>query len=333
MPRTRAMLNLAVSPYHLSTREPVAAIALTLCDRAVTALPEPAEGRTREDVRAAVDRVPRLLRVLEAWRWSGPLWQSGVVGAGEPGDHVFDGVLAAGREVCNDAAFARLAAGAAPPPPASGQTAPRAGDAADLWLDALCADLLRGGPDPRISTTITAAMDRYAASHSCVAVRGPTDSLAQRAEARMTVKIFAVALPVMSRAAGGKILELRASLAEPLGALRAAMADALDRGTAAADAREALHAAAADYGRAFEAWFGRAERDDEADQRTMREFVSITGVALPVDAALLSARAAIQGVSRAAGRRSPSASVPTSKPPSGSVLHALLIRPMNVRPV
>lgn len=333
MPAARPMLNLAVSPYHLSTREPVAAIALTLCDHAVTALPEPAEGRSREQVRAAVDRLPRFLRVLESWRWSGPLWRAGVVGAGQvaPPEHAFQGVAAAGRDVSSESAFARLAATVVPPPPRAAAAAEEPTDAEDRWLDALCTDLLRGGPDPRLSTAVTAALDRFAAAHGYIAVRGPTDSLAQRAEARLARKVFSIALPVMSRAAGGKILDLRNTLAEPLAGLRAAMADAFDAVSSGATARQPLTASAAAYTVAFEEWFAAATRDDENDQRTMREFVSITGAVLPVDAAILSARAAMHGVTRAAGRESARGAAQTTGS-GGEPLRALLIRPMNVQP-
>ncbi|MBX3407445.1 MAG: hypothetical protein KF869_11850 [Phycisphaeraceae bacterium] len=333
MAAPRAMLNLAVSPYHLSTREPVAAIALTLCDHAVTALPEPAEGRSRAHIRAAVDRLPRLLRVLESWRWSGPLWRGGVLGSGMPHDRPFDGVGAAGREVWTDEAFARLAATVDPPPRVNeddeSARAAAPGVETDRWLDALCADMLRGGPDPRISTAVVAALDRYAASHGCIAVRGPTDSLAQRAESRLTDRVFALAIPVMSRAAGGKIVDLRAALRGPLEILREAMAGAF--AAAGAPDTAALAAAAGRYTEAFESWFAAATRDDENDQRTMREFVSITGVRLPADSALVSARAAMRGVSRAAGRaRDPRPAQKTDV--IDRALPAMLIRPMNVRP-
>lgn len=328
------MLNLAVSPYHLSTREPVAAIALTLCDRAVTALPEPAEGRSREHIRAAVDRLPRFLRVLESWRWSGPLWRAGVVGAGQlaPPERAFAGVAAAGRDVCAEDAFARLAASAVPPPPRTAAADGEPSDAEDRWLDALCTDLLRGGPDPRLSTAVIAALDRFAAAHGYIAVRGPTDSLAQRAEARLARKVFSIALPVMSRAAGGRILDLRNSLAEPLASLRSAMLGAFESGNEPGATRGALAAAASDYSLAFETWFAEVARDDENDQRTMREFVSITGSVLPADAAILSARAAMHGVTRAAGRTSTRGSAQATDS-GGEPLRALLIRPMNVQPV
>lgn len=333
MPAARPMLNLAVSPYHLSTREPVAAIALTLCDHAVTALPEPAEGRSREHIRAAVDRLPRFLRVLESWRWSGPLWREGIVSAGQfaPPERAFAGVAAAGRDVCTESAFARLAASVSPPPPRTAAAADEPTDAEDRWLDALCTDLLRGGPDPRLSTAVIAALDRFAAAHGYIAVRGPTDSLAQRAEARLARKAFSIALPVMSRAAGGRILDLRHSLADQLAGLRVAMADAFDAGDSAAAARQPLNIAAAAYTTAFEEWFAAATRDDENDQRTMREFVSITGAVLPADAAILSARAAMHGVTRAAARANVRGSANATER-GGKPLRALLVRPMNVQP-
>ena len=297
MAAPRAMLNLAVSPYHLSTREPVAAIALTLCDHAVTALPEPAEGRSRSDIRAAVDRLPRLLRVLESWRWSGPLWRAGVLGSGLPHDRPFDGVGAAGREVWTDEAFARLAATADPPPrvneggDSARATAP--GVEAARWLDALCADMLRGGPDPRISTAVVAALDRYAASHGCIAVRGPTDSLAQRAEARLTDRVFALAIPVMSRAAGGKIVDLRAELRGPLQVLREAMAGAF--AAAGVPNAAALGAAAGRYTEAFESWFAAATA-------TMRTTSAPCGVRQHHGRAMPADSAARLGPRRDAGR-------------------------------
>jgi len=333
-------LNLALSPYHLTTRELTAAVALTIADRAVTLVPQPPDGHSREIIRQAIDRVPRLLRLLEAWRWSGPLWRMGLVAGEANDDRPFSCMTDVAAQISADPTLARIA-----------PTKPRPtdeGDEADRWLDAFCSDLLRGGPDPGLSTVTIGALDRFAANHGFVSVRGATDSLAQRAEKQILQRVASIAIPVMSRAAGGRILELRASLHLELGALRAAISDvwteaalngvALDASPAAARLAEA----AAAYTETFETWFSRVARDDENAERTMRAFVSLTAAVLPTDSALICARAAIRGAARAAGKaparakEKPRASHGTAG--SGALtqaptLRVLIIRPMNVRPV
>ena len=315
-----------MSPYHLTTRELPATVSLTLADAAVTLVPEPAEGPSREAVREAVSRVPRLLRVLESWRWSGPLWRAGLVaGAGVGGETAFAGVAGAERDMFADPSLASITGRAL-----QHQSVP--GDQADRWLDALCTDLLKGGPDPLISTTITAALDRFGAANGFVSVRGPTDSLAQRAEVRLMRRVFSVALPVMSRAAGGRIALLRIDLRKQLVPLRAAMLSAFS-----GDPAIALTGAVAAYTEAFEDWFSRAARDDENAERTMRDYVNISGALLPPDAAFISARAAVRGVSRATrGAGHPATVQPpdahTDQPPP-QMVRTLIVRPMNVRPV
>ena len=317
-------LILAVSPYHLATRELTAAVALTLADRAATLVPEPAEGHGRDDIRRAIERVPRLLRVLEAWRWSGPLWRSGVIAGEAETERPFAAMGPVSEQIAADPALVRL--GGAKPPPA------QSGDEADRWLDSFCSDLLRGGPDPSLSTLTTAAMDHFAAAHGLVSIRGSTDSIAQRAELKLMHKVFSIAIPVMSRAAGSRILELRASLRDELRELRSAISAAWNAKDTTGSAPSAkLAEAAAAYTEAFELWFARAARDDENAERTMRAFVSLTGAFLPADSALVCARAAIRGVARAAGKpTAPSERASAVKAPP---VRVLVIRPMNVRPV
>ncbi len=319
-------LRLVVSPYHLTTRELPATVALMLADAAVTLVPEPAEGRSREAVREAVSRVPRLLRVLESWRWSGPLWRAGLVGGTAPGgEAAFVGVAGAERDMFSDALLASITGRAL-----QHQSVP--GDQADRWLDAVCTDLLKGGPDPLISTAIAGALDRLAGANGLVTVRGPTESLAQRAEVRLMRRVFSIALPVMSRAAGGRIALLRIDLRKQLAELRSAMLSAFSGGPTAS-----LAVAAASYTEAFEEWFARASRDDENTERTMRDYVNVSGAMLPPDAAFISARAAVRGVSRATrGAGLPATALPpdarTDQPPP-QMVRTLIVRPMNVRPV
>lgn len=317
-------LNLAVSPYHLTTRELTGAVAMTLADHAVTIVPEPADGHEREVIRHAIERVPRLLRVLEAWRWSGPLWRMGLIAGEADSDRPFSSLAAFGEAISTDPALAKFV-NARPKPV-------EPGDEDDRWLDAFCSDLLRGGPDPCLSTMTVAALDRFAASHGYVAVRGSTDSLAQRAESRLMKRVASVAIPVMSRAAGGRILELRAALHRELTALRAAIAQAWsDDAAIRASLGKDLATAAAEYSEAFEAWFARVGRDDDNSERTMRAFVGLTAAALPADAALVCARVAVRGAARASGRKTAVLDEPAIAQPVPQV-RVLVIRPMNVRP-
>ncbi len=316
-------LGLAVSPYHLTTRELTAAVAFAFAGRAITIVPEPAEGVGREQVRMSIERVPRLLRVLESWRWAGPLWRAGLVAGRADGVAAFGTMAEADARVATDESLARLGNGAGAMPGG-------AGDAADRWLDALCSDLLRGGPDPRMTTVVTSALDQFAVMHGLVAVRGSTESIAQRAELRMLKRVFSIAVPVMSRSAGGRILELRASLNAELEEMRRAMLDLWSAGgTAEASVLARLHNAVDAYSAAFDRWFARTARDDEASQRTMRAYVNLTGGLLPTSCAILSARAAIRSAGRGAAMRSAHAVSVTA----GADLRVLLIRPMNVAPV
>lgn len=315
-----------MSPYHLSTRELTATVALTLADHAVTLVPEPAEGHAREDVRSAIGRVPRLLRVLESWRWSGPLWRAGLIAGEDGGERPNAGMSDVGALAASDPSLARL--GSAFSRPAE------PGDEADRRLDALCSDLLRGGPDPAMSTIVTGALDRFAAMHDCAVVRGSTDSLAQRAEIRLMRRSFSIAIPVMSRAAGGRLLLLRAALRKELATLRSAMLDVWNSTQSRDDEPVSrLNLAAAAYAEAFEDWFAAASRDDENAERTMRAFVSLTGAVLPADSAIVCARAAIRNVARASGRPAATAAAVAAQALDAPALRAILIRPMNVRPV
>lgn len=319
-------LGLAISPYHLTTRELPAAVALMLADRAVTIVPEPAEGHGRQAVRASLERVPRLLRVLEAWRWSGPLWRAGYLAGESDDERPFASIPKAAMELAAAPALSRLAAANAP--------VAEPGDSADRWLDSFCTDLLRGGPDPAMSTVATAALDRFAAARGFVAVRGSTDSLTQRAELRLMKKRFSVAIPVMSRAAGGRIIELRRSLRGELARLRAAIAAEFGASQRPSPEGADLEDAVAEYSEGFERWFAVTARDDENAERTMRAFVSLTGAALPANSAVLCAQAAVQSTARSAARpgtafdRRESASDRMYSPD----LRVLIIRPMNVRP-
>jgi hypothetical protein len=319
---SRLPLVLAVSPYHLTTRELPAAVALTLADEAFTIVPEPVEGAGREQVRETVDRVPRLLRVLESWRWSGPLWKAGMISGELNRERLFRELQAQSQQLLAETGLRGL--GDVQPFP----LAP--GDAADRWLDAFCSDLLRGGPSPHLSTLTVGALDRVAAEHGMIAIRGSTNSLAQRAELKLLRRRFSVALPVMSRAAGGRVLELRRALEGELKSLRAALGLAAGEieSPGRGDSQSQLTEAVERYSAAFETWFAKAARDDENAERTMRAYVGITGGRLPADAAMVSAHAAL----RTASIAGPVATRAARTHERVADLKVFIVRELNVRP-
>jgi hypothetical protein len=64
-----SLMLVAVSPYHLTTREPAAIAALLLADRVVTLLPGP----DRRGAELAAERLPHYLDFVLTWEWSVPL--------------------------------------------------------------------------------------------------------------------------------------------------------------------------------------------------------------------------------------------------------------------
>ncbi|MCW5776374.1 MAG: hypothetical protein KIS87_08055 [Phycisphaeraceae bacterium] len=282
----------ALSPYHMTTREPATIAALLLAERVVTMMPTPFEGVERPHVERAVSRSPRYLELMESWRWSVPLWNAGVI----TGD--VDGEDAAGevRSVCDRLRDDdRLA-------PLRLFMRESLFDDERSYLDAIARDLLRAGPDPAISIPVAAAMDRLAALHGMVVMRSFPTSIAQRAEQGLAKKMFAFAMPMLLQASGERLLEAREGLGDSvteLGSLalsaangKASSADVAD---AARDAADAFESVRTDLARPC---------DDEDDLHVILGTASVTVVSLPVDAVLESSLAAFQAFGPAPVRAS-----------------------------
>jgi hypothetical protein len=322
-------LALALSPYHLSTREAPAMAALVLADRVVTLLPVPEAGVSRAAVRAAVDRSPRYLRLLESWRWSGVLWRAGVVSSEFGGVRACDELERVFEAIVGEPANAPLR-------PLVRTRDRRTGAGADEYLDALSHDVIRGGPDPGLNIPVTAALDRFAAERGVCVVRGATASLAQRAEGRLGRRVFSVGLPMLLRGDGEAVASVREACARSLADLRAALVavlrPALERssdwgGEAARDPAPELSAAARAFTQDFGEWASLfAGHDDAHAQRIVVGYVNVSGVVLPEDAVLRSGRMALQ--------RAGSKPAPAESGPGAGVgrLAALVVREMNVRP-
>ncbi len=142
----------------------------------------------------------------------------------------------------------------------------------DQFLDLLSADILKGGPDPAMNIPISATLDVFASRHGMVVARAAPISVAQRAEAHLGQRLFAVALPVLLHASARLILRLRDELGKELAALRAALADACREGAGEDKIKEETQArisiAAKTYAAAFESLRRRLEgRDDDQGVR------------------------------------------------------------------
>ncbi len=273
-----------VSPYHLTTREPVALATLLLAQRVVTLMPAPFATMCAEDLRGAAASLPRYRRFVESWRWTEPLWRSGTLCAGIGGADAVEDV----RRVCE-----RLATGE------HAELLPlmRMGLFEDEreYLEALAGDVLKGGPDPGICVPVSAGLDRFAVRHGLMVARSAPASIAQKAEEAMGRRVFAFSMPVLSQATGETMSDVREDAAEMLAPLRAAVGRAgelvaEDGGGDAigAQAREIAGAAREIAGELGELMEHAARSCDRDDVRAIAATATVTGLVLPVDAVLRS---------------------------------------------
>jgi hypothetical protein len=275
----------AVSPYHLTTRETPAMAALLLADRVVTLLPEPGGQDRRAAAEHSARRIPRYLSFLQSWEWSLPLWESGVITGSVDDDDASKDVGEVRRRILADDRFADLR-------PLIGQDL---SDNPECYLDAVAADLLKGGPDPALCVPIAAALDRFAVRHGAGVARSEPASVAQRAEERLGERLFTIGVPVLLQAGGRVILRARQVLGPELSPLRRALGVAAEH--AGADTLAHLRLAARTYAEAFERHrFALTAPDQDDDARVVAGTVVIVGARLPIDAVLRSSLAACRAV-------------------------------------
>jgi hypothetical protein len=319
-------LSIALSPYHLATREPPAMAALVLADRVVTLVPQPATGSSRSDVRNAVKNSPRYLRLMESWRWSSPLWTSGVISSGIDDEEACDQLPGVYESIACEESLAGLRV-------LTRGARQRAAEDADKALDHVAADLLRGGPDPGINIPIAAALDRFATRHGFCAIRAGATSIAQRAETRLGTKLFSIAMPLLVRAGGGRVQLLRNDLESELGDLRAAAANVVhsDIPMPRPGQIDAISDAAETYSSAFRRWAMEwARGDDENAERVTGGYVSITAMLMPADAVLRSSQAAIHALSGGMARFD--SGVGNAGEKAEQPLRVIVVREMSLRP-
>jgi len=291
-------MDIAVSPYHLTTREPAALAAMLLADRVVTMLPAPLEGQEWGAIRSAAERVPRYLEFMQSWQWTMPLWTEGVIVSGLEGQEAVGELRAVCERIDRSEHLAPL----------------RAIMKADLfedherYLDAVARDLLKAGPDPGITVPVAAGLDMFAMRHGAMVARSDPSSVVQKAEAELGAQAFAAALPVFLQASAERILDARELLEPQLQELRIAF----DRVSAASldnpepgELRAILAAPGKAYAEAFE-----SQRellfvsDPDDDVRPVEGTVMLTGMVLPPDCVLESSLKAM----RTLGVRAPAPS-------------------------
>lgn len=337
------MNTVALSPYHLTTREAPAMAALLLAGRVCTVLPVPLQGETKESIREAMNHSPRYRRLLANWLALAPLFDAGIITTLATNDDPITRVRAAADRISSEEpwdpirVFARR----------------ELFSDADHYLDAFSADLLKGGPDPGIALPVCAGLDAFAVDHGIPVVRaghaamvtgrpagqqaGSGGSLAQQAEARLGEQLFSVGLPILKQAGARALASARSALRPQLTDLR----DAVEAGSLSPSAAGAtgIRRAGAAYSAAFKRTFeGKLNRDDEGGRRLLPAFVSLTARRLSPDAALISSVAAFHRASGAApGAKtgSPGARVggAAAKMDAGGSLITLTVSVLDVEPL
>lgn len=290
-------MDLVISPYHLTTREPPALAAAVLSSRAITFLPEPFSGADARSLTRAVAASPRYLQAMDAWRWSQPLWDAGLFATRGEHDATLDHVHEAWEAICSRDDCA----------PLRSLLRPDLFAEQSRYLDAISRDLLRGGPDPGISLPVAAGLDRFACSNRLAVLRTAATSVAQRVEDRLAKRLLTVAVPLAVQADAHRLADLRQRLDQELDEFRIALRDLVD---AAYDAdlsgaslavdparRIALDRAASALTRSFESQREQLLRDARADEvRLIDATCTLTIAMLPADAVLQSGIAAMQAL-------------------------------------
>lgn len=292
---------IAVSPYHLTTREPAALVAMLLAERVVTMLPAPLQGKQWGAVKAAAQQVPRYLEFMKTWQWTIPLWEAGVITSSLEGQEAVDELRPVCARIDEEERFAPLRL----------LMKPELFEDHERYLDAFARDLLRAGPDPGLTVPVASGLDSFASRHGAAVARSEPSSVVQKAEAALGRELFSTAIPVLLQADGERILEARELLHEQLDTLRDAFA-AIVEGTAQTGAgNSALSAAAKTYSKSFE-----QHRDiliapsEDDEQRVIDGTVVITGIRLPADAVLDSSLSAMRALAPVHGGR-----IESSEPP------------------
>ncbi|GDX98993.1 hypothetical protein LBMAG48_13970 [Phycisphaerae bacterium] len=285
------MIDLALSPYHLTSREPAAMLSLALARRVVTMIPTPTDdagGLAGFSATQIAKAIPSYRKFVESWAWSTRLWDDNVLLASHRGQTAVDDMWAVTEHIEHEAKLLALR------PFLKHDTF---ADPAS-YLHAVAADLLKGGPDPGISLPVVAGLDRFATRMNLLVARSRPQSLAQQAELKLAESLCSFAMPVFVQASADRLLHYRAELSRELAALREVLASIAKGATdprnsdgplVSRDDFADMHDASAQLQEQYAAGIENLRDDsDNDDVRLIEGFVTISVVRLPWDAALTS---------------------------------------------
>lgn len=279
------MMRIVASPYHLTTREAPLMVALLLADQVVTLLPAAPQGGAA-GARAVAGQSASYRELVRSWSWAEELWREGLLSGSCDARTAVEDVrdiaaaindhpsIAPLRPLLHDRLFERESA----------------------YLEALAADILKGGPDPGITVPVAAGLDRFAARHEAFVMRAHPTSLAQRAETHLMGPRVTTIIPAILQADASRIMQAREALARPLATLRASLTSCM-KGPTPMHA-ESAKVAADSYAHAFSSLLQEFSRDSTSDDvRFIVGDVALTCSSLPADAVLRSSVTAIAAVS------------------------------------
>lgn len=264
-------------------------VGLLLARQAITLIPAPINAGTRADLERAASMIPRYRELMDRLSWSRPLFVREVASSHVGGDDALADVRRMWGRIESEEDWT----------PLRSWMRWSLAEEPEQFLDALCLDMLRGGPDPGISVPVAAGSDHYASRFGLVVARAHPKSLAQRAEMAFARSIVSWTLPCLLQADAERVLHVRESLSDELDGVRVAVESAI-AGHADADN---VRAAARAYTERF------AEQEQELlldvgdDVRPIAGAVSLTLVAMPPDVALRSSADAAAAVGGARARK------------------------------
>lgn len=264
-------------------------VSLLVARRVVTLVPAPPGATSREDLERAALVVPRYRELMDRLSWAKPFFEGAVAASHVGGEDALGDVRRMwGRIESEDdwtplRAWMRWSLAEEPEP----------------LLDALCLDMLRGGPDPGISVPVAAGVDQFAGRFGLIVARSHPKSLAQRAEGAFARTLASWSMPAYIQADAARLLHARDVLAEELDALRVAVECAAAGHGSLADVRSAARA----YGERFAEHEADLLADLDDDVRPVAGAVSLSVVAMPADVALRSSADAAAAVGGARARK------------------------------